>query len=403
MSVASLGASPSRPPRAPRPLSTHSSTHRNSPNISGNPPELHVSPPLPSISTLALSVKANHSSSHVVTPLKRGASLPKDGSPYEEHTVATRTPSETGHDPSPSETFFTASVFRYQTTTDSGIAGLSRKNSSIRDSSETHAVTIYDMYSEEGPSMGREDMSRNETRSFSSRPASSFFDPNISDDYRPSGNSLRASVSLLPYAQPPTPPDPQQRTSLTNSVRTARESFQQSFQQSSRVTTPINALEPPRPPSRTRLSNSASYGSLRPNFSRPRTPSNPTAPPHLNSSHSSLNLPPGTSTSTPARPTQTAAPFKVSSNRSRPSTSHSHSQRGSTEEPDSFHVRVTYARLEAQGVEGDGFDEGVERTRTKPANASSTSIRPAEAPLDPVDKGVDLTGRQVELLQDLDR
>lgn len=34
-------------------------------------------------------------------------------------------------------------------------------------------------------------------------------------------------------------------------------------------------------------------------------------------------------------------------------------------EEDSFHVRSTYARLDVVGVAGDGWEEGVERTRER--------------------------------------
>ncbi|CED84788.1 Rab6 GTPase activator GAPCenA and related TBC domain proteins [Phaffia rhodozyma] len=41
------------------------------------------------------------------------------------------------------------------------------------------------------------------------------------------------------------------------------------------------------------------------------------------------------------------------------------SVRGKDEEEDSFHVRSTYARLEISGVAGDGYEDGVERTRER--------------------------------------
>lgn len=34
-------------------------------------------------------------------------------------------------------------------------------------------------------------------------------------------------------------------------------------------------------------------------------------------------------------------------------------------EEDSFHVRSTYARLDVVGVTGDGYEEGIERTRER--------------------------------------
>jgi len=48
------------------------------------------------------------------------------------------------------------------------------------------------------------------------------------------------------------------------------------------------------------------------------------------------------------------------------------------EEPDSFHVRSTYAQLEVSGVKGDGYEEGVERTRAARTRlASNVSPNPS--------------------------
>uniref|UniRef100_A0A494G9L0 Uncharacterized protein n=1 Tax=Solanum lycopersicum TaxID=4081 RepID=A0A494G9L0_SOLLC len=43
------------------------------------------------------------------------------------------------------------------------------------------------------------------------------------------------------------------------------------------------------------------------------------------------------------------------------------------EDNDAFHVRSTYARLEAEGVHGDGWDPGVERTRGGPQMSNKRS------------------------------
>ncbi|KAG2022653.1 hypothetical protein CC2G_000387 [Coprinopsis cinerea AmutBmut pab1-1] len=47
------------------------------------------------------------------------------------------------------------------------------------------------------------------------------------------------------------------------------------------------------------------------------------------------------------------------------------------EEPDAFHVRSTYAQLEVYGVKGDGFDEGVERTRAARTRVGSSVATPS--------------------------
>lgn len=52
------------------------------------------------------------------------------------------------------------------------------------------------------------------------------------------------------------------------------------------------------------------------------------------------------------------------------------SQPAPGEDADSFHVRSTYAQLEVQGVPGDGFQDGMELTRTR-SNAVRTKIDPS--------------------------
>jgi hypothetical protein len=42
------------------------------------------------------------------------------------------------------------------------------------------------------------------------------------------------------------------------------------------------------------------------------------------------------------------------------------------EDLDAFHVRNTYAQLEVSGVKGDGYEEGVERTRAARTRVASS-------------------------------
>ncbi|KAI0078849.1 RabGAP/TBC [Panus rudis PR-1116 ss-1] len=72
------------------------------------------------------------------------------------------------------------------------------------------------------------------------------------------------------------------------------------------------------------------------------------------------------------------------------------------EDPDAFHVRSTYAQLDQQGVKGDGYVEGVERTRAKLGGRAS-EIRALEALADASEKTRDLTPKEVEVLGSLDR
>jgi len=73
------------------------------------------------------------------------------------------------------------------------------------------------------------------------------------------------------------------------------------------------------------------------------------------------------------------------------------------EDIDGFHVRNTYAQLEASGVKGDGYEEGVERTRAR-VGTSRTSQLQAEAALgDGQEKKKDLDEKEIQVLRNVDR
>lgn len=70
---------------------------------------------------------------------------------------------------------------------------------------------------------------------------------------------------------------------------------------------------------------------------------------------------------------------------------------------DAFHVRNTYAQLEMSGVKGDGWEEGVERTRAR-VGASRASQLNADAALgDGQEKVRDLSKKEIQTLASLDR
>ena len=73
------------------------------------------------------------------------------------------------------------------------------------------------------------------------------------------------------------------------------------------------------------------------------------------------------------------------------------------EEEDAFHVRRTYAELEAVGVKEDGYSEGVERTRARIGSNRESEIRALEALGDITEKRRDLTPREIDILASLDR
>ena len=73
------------------------------------------------------------------------------------------------------------------------------------------------------------------------------------------------------------------------------------------------------------------------------------------------------------------------------------------EDLDSFHVRSIYAQLDATGVQGDGFEEGVERTRARNRVSRVSELR-AEATLScSFEKPRDLPPAEMQLLSSLDR
>jgi hypothetical protein len=70
---------------------------------------------------------------------------------------------------------------------------------------------------------------------------------------------------------------------------------------------------------------------------------------------------------------------------------------GPEEDDDSYHVRATYARLDHEGVTGDGYEEGKERTRTRRV-VSTYSMNGLDAHTTD-----GLAEKEVEVLKSLDR
>ena len=98
-----------------------------------------------------------------------------------------------------------------------------------------------------------------------------------------------------------------------------------------------------------------------------------------------------------------SSPRSSSSVASIPESKHSVAVRSEGEDADSFHVRSTYAQLDQCGVKGDGYEEGVERTRARVGGSRASEIRAQQALGDGHEKTRDLTTQEVELLQSLDR
>ncbi|KAF9469567.1 rab-GTPase-TBC domain-containing protein [Collybia nuda] len=73
------------------------------------------------------------------------------------------------------------------------------------------------------------------------------------------------------------------------------------------------------------------------------------------------------------------------------------------EDLDAFHVRNTYAQLDMSGVKGDGYEEGVERTRARIGTSRSSQLNALAALGDGTEKTRDLEAKEIETLKSVDR
>ena len=146
------------------------------------------------------------------------------------------------------------------------------------------------------------------------------------------------------------------------------------------------------PPSHTRQSTASQHRDLPPIPHDARTTPPTTPPPNsVRQAASPLLLSPQNSVRLPAG--------RVLSNASSPSSKISLVP-SEGEDMDSFHVRNTYAVLEVSGVKGDGYEEGVERTRAR-LGSNRQSQSPAE--ISAGGKPKDLDPREIEVLASVDR
>lgn len=67
-----------------------------------------------------------------------------------------------------------------------------------------------------------------------------------------------------------------------------------------------------------------------------------------------------------------------------------------TEDPDSSFIRQTYAQLDVCGVKGDGYEEGIERTRAR-LNATMEQLRAS------MFASKELTSKEIDVLKTVDR
>ncbi|KAG8967968.1 hypothetical protein FRC03_008989 [Tulasnella sp. 419] len=96
-----------------------------------------------------------------------------------------------------------------------------------------------------------------------------------------------------------------------------------------------------------------------------------------------------------------SVPLPPSRPQSRPSSRvSSHLSEG--EDADSVYVRTTYARLELSGVPGDGYDEGVERTRARNPGVHSNNAR-RQTIWEPTAQLDELAQKELDTLKNVDR
>ncbi|KAJ6623042.1 rab-GTPase-TBC domain-containing protein [Mycena sp. CBHHK59/15] len=73
------------------------------------------------------------------------------------------------------------------------------------------------------------------------------------------------------------------------------------------------------------------------------------------------------------------------------------------EDLDGFHVRNTYAQLEMSGVKGDGYEEGVERTRARIGDSRASQLFAESAVGDGTEKSQELDPKEIRTLVAVDR
>lgn len=142
---------------------------------------------------------------------------------------------------------------------------------------------------------------------------------------------------------------------------------------------------------------------LAPLVSPPSTPGSPYTPSQRPRQASPSPSPEPSLRVPPAHRSPATSPRSSTSALSTPESKRSGVVRSEGEDADAFHIRSTYAQLDQSGVRGDGYEEGVERTRARVGGSRQSELRAQEAIADESEKTRDLTAQEIELLQSLDR
>ncbi|KAF9445280.1 RabGAP/TBC [Macrolepiota fuliginosa MF-IS2] len=220
------------------------------------------------------------------------------------------------------------------------------------------------------------------------RPASTYTPPPALE---PSPSELLEDAKPLAPIPQPAPPGiirpGELRTLSFGPSRSSRQSLR------SRSVSPQSARSSQAPLSHHTRQSTASTRELPPlpPSAHPTPPSTP--PPHSLRQASPFLLSPQASLRSPRN-----AQSNVSSPSSKVSLAPSEG-----EDMDGFHVRHTYAVLEVSGVKGDGYEEGVERTRARIGNSRQSQLNADAAIGDGSEKFRDLDPKEIQLLASVDR
>jgi hypothetical protein len=204
--------------------------------------------------------------------------------------------------------------------------------------------------------------------------------PSVTLNGIPSGSSTRPATSFSPTSFNLNADDSARRASTGQNLRYSAVATAPSTQNGT-AGEPQNKPIRSRPPSQVKDSSDTSH-------------ERPIPGPSGSSTTPPSSLLPFQRSSTPAQ--------SLRSKGSSPA-SHISVSRSESEEPDSFHVRSTYAHLDMFGVKGDGYEDGVERTRARIGASRASQLNAEQALCDGTEKTRDLDPKELETLSSLDR
>ncbi|KAJ7597669.1 RabGAP/TBC [Mycena floridula] len=295
---------------------------------------------------------------------------------------------------------------------DSGYASLKLSESKRSESSETAIVSIYSMYgSDETPITRPNSRARSQRRpaNQSDELRQSVLQANGNDratKNRPIATNNRSKITADSYLQA--------RPSSYAASSYREPSFETVEHRRAASVEHSRGRETPSPRSIPVISRSEESSHSRPRRSRSRSNSR-----HRQADSSDREYPPLPASLPPTPPRGPTPDLRDSHRRGSPSLTppkplkHPPFLAGSPsntslvpsegEDLDGFHVRNTYAQLEMTGVKGDGFEEGIERTRARVGASRASQLNAAGAIGDGSEKSEELDSRALQMLANVDR